>query len=163
MRSLLASDHLQSTSEETIYEHVLRWMLWPLDTSALAGVEDAEPATEQRERNKESTERAAEAVGGAHESVRGEVLRHVRFPLMDGQYLALEIHQKTAASKVLQECCLLKSLTTEAALWQIVPAESKHLFKLQHLEPALLQPRCRRFSLTIILRSAARASAAVAS
>ena len=45
MRSLLASDQLQSSSEETIYEHVLRWMLWPLDTSALAGVEDAEPAT----------------------------------------------------------------------------------------------------------------------
>jgi hypothetical protein len=55
-------------------------------------------------------------------STRGaEVLRHLRFPLMDGQYLALEIHQKTSANQYIQDCALLKDLTTEAALWQIVP------------------------------------------
>ena len=120
--ALLASDHLQSTCEEAVYEHVIRWML--------------HPSTQKGATQDESL--AQEGSG----CVRGtELLRHLRFPLMDGQYLALEIHQKTSANADVQDCWLLKSLTTEAALWQIVPAESKHLFKLQHLSRAVLRPR----------------------
>ena len=108
---LLASDRLESSSEEAVYEHVLRWMHYTPGSPS-------------------------------PNAIRGtELLRHLRFPLMDGQYLALEIHQKTGASLNNQDCALLKNLTTEAALWQIVPAESKHLFKLQHLSRAVLQPR----------------------
>jgi len=119
--ALLASDHLQSTCEEAVYEHVLRWMLHPTTRHGIVE-SDGESSSPVR--------------------LRGtELLRHLRFPLMDGQYLALEIHQKTSVNADIQDCWLLKSLTTEAALWQIVPAESKHLFKLQHLSRSVLQPR----------------------
>lgn len=118
--ALLASDHLQSSCEEAVYEHVIRWMLHPPTGSSVIDGGDTQGSGR----------------------VRGtELLRHLRFPLMDGQYLALEIHQKTNANADIQDCWLLKSLTTEAALWQIVPAESKHLFKLQHLSRAVLRPR----------------------
>ena len=125
MGIILASDKLESSSEERVYEKLVAWM-----QHASPGLSEVEEAHEVREG--EGSQRGE----GSH--IRGvELLRHLRFPLMDGQYLALEIHQNGG----MRDCQLLKSLTTEAALWQIVPAQSKHLFKLQHLTREVLQPR----------------------
>jgi len=120
LATVISSDELFSPNEETVYEHLKRWITAPLHADANSA-DGAAPAD------------ASE--------LRGlQLLRHIRFPLMDGKYLAQEIHQSQGA---LARTALLKDLTTEAALWQLVPASSKAQFRRRALSDAAFRCRCR--------------------
>eukprot|EP00960_Hanusia_phi_P078366 768810-Hanusia_phi.AAC.11 len=107
---ILASDDLVCQSEETIYEILLSWI-----------------------------EHVNKGQKEGDENIKGiQLLQHVRFPLMDGEYLALEINQKTS---FISHQSLLKALITEAAMWQLVPTKSKHMYRLQTLSESVLLPR----------------------
>ena len=74
---MLASDDLCAPNEEAVYEHLERWMMAPKQQTAAAAEEESSGNTE------------ASSPPPPPQEPRGlPLLRHIRFPLMDGAHLA---------------------------------------------------------------------------
>ena len=122
LASLLDSDELIAPGEEVVFEAVVRWMRAAGGTGDLRGKSDVG---------------GGEGAGGGGGGLRGEgLLRRVRFPLMDWEYLF-----ETARDTLPEACPALEMMVLEALALKSFPAHRRPGVRLRHLDPAVARPR----------------------
>ena len=122
LASLLDSDELIAPGEEVVFEAVVRWMRAAGGTGDLRGKGDVG---------------GGEGAGGGGGGLRGEgLLRRVRFPLMDWEYLF-----ETARDTLPEACPALEMMVLEALALKSFPAHRRPGVRLRHLDPAVARPR----------------------
>ena len=125
--SLLEADELNASAEERVFEALIAWMTHPAPRPPATAVSpplDAPAACD-------APIRASQPPA----ALRGEsLLGAVRFPLMDGAYLARVARGRVAAES-------LDGLVLEACAVKHVPQEERPSLALRYLRPSSLAPR----------------------
>jgi hypothetical protein len=160
--ALLEADDLQAASEERVFEALVAWMtLTPLPPSApppprpAAAAEDPPPPDPAAALDPTPPPADAPPPSEAPTPaapLRGErLLGAVRFPLMDGVYLARVARGRLAAES-------LDGLVLEACAVKHVPPEERDALTLRYLHPSALVPRALPSPPHVEIRPRGRAS-----